>query len=84
MDSGGTKEAGIIWGAPRHHLANATELSMCGGDAAFLSDYFDHLFIMAILCSVYRPYEKVQCINAILAVCHMDNPASNNLTKKSI
>jgi len=25
-------------------LANTTELSMCGGDAAFLSNYFDHLF----------------------------------------
>jgi len=25
-----------IWGAHWHHLANATELSMCGGDAALL------------------------------------------------
>ena len=25
------------------HLANMIEPSICGGDAAFLSDYFDHL-----------------------------------------
>ena len=27
------------------HLANAIEPSMCGGDAVFLSNYFDYLFI---------------------------------------
>jgi len=32
-------------GAHWHHLANTTEPSVCGGDAAFLSNYFDHLFI---------------------------------------
>ena len=26
------------------HLANTTEPSMCGGDAASLSNYFDYLF----------------------------------------
>jgi len=26
------------------HLMNTTEPSMCGGDAALLSNYFDHLF----------------------------------------
>jgi len=26
------------------HLANTVEPSMCGGDAVFLSNYFDHLF----------------------------------------
>jgi len=31
-------------GARWCHMANATELSMCGGDADFLSNYFDHLF----------------------------------------
>jgi len=31
--------------ADRRHLANTIELSVCGGDAAFLSDYFDHLFV---------------------------------------
>jgi len=30
---------GIIW----CNLANTIEPSMCGGDAAFLSNYFDHL-----------------------------------------
>ena len=31
-----------IWGARWRHLANATEPSMCGGDAA---NNFDHFFI---------------------------------------
>jgi len=31
-------------GAQWHHLANTIEQSMCGGDAAFLSNYFDRLF----------------------------------------
>jgi len=33
-------------GAHCRHLANTTEPSMCGGNAAFLSDYFDHLFFL--------------------------------------
>ena len=32
-------------GAYWRHLANTTEPSMCGGDADFLSNYFDHLLI---------------------------------------
>jgi len=31
-------------GAHWRNLANAIEPSMCGGDTAFLSKYFDHLF----------------------------------------
>jgi len=33
----------IRWGAHWRNLANTIEPSMCGGDAAFLSNYFDHL-----------------------------------------
>ena len=33
-------------GAHWRNLANTVELSMCGGDAAFLSNYFDHLFLI--------------------------------------
>jgi len=47
VDSGGSKKACITWGctfAPPH-LANMTEPSMCGGDAALPSNYFDHLFV---------------------------------------
>jgi len=29
-------------GAHSHHVLNKMEPSMCGGDAAFLSNYFDH------------------------------------------
>ena len=32
-------------GAHWRHLANTFELSMCSGDAAFLSNYFDHLLL---------------------------------------
>jgi len=31
----------IRWDAHLRHLANTIKPSMCGGDAAFLSDYFD-------------------------------------------
>ena len=37
-----------IWGAHWRHLKNATEPSMCGGEAA-LSNYFDHLFLMRLI-----------------------------------
>ena len=46
-------------GAHWRNLANTTEPSMCGGDAAFLSNYFDQLFVIII-------------INVILAICTRD------------
>ena len=46
MDAGGPLEAFAGWGAYWHHLLNTTEPSMCGGDAAFLSNYFDYLLIV--------------------------------------
>jgi len=36
----------IRLGQRKHVLANTTELSMCGGDAALLSNYFDHLLCL--------------------------------------
>jgi len=39
-------EVCVRWGAHWRHLANTIELSMCGGDAAFLSNYFDHLLFI--------------------------------------
>jgi len=41
---GPTKHVLIGGGAHWRNLANAIEPSMCGGDTAFLSKYFDHLF----------------------------------------
>jgi len=35
-------EEGRHW----RNLANTTEQSMCSGDAAFLSEYFDHLLLV--------------------------------------
>jgi len=49
MDSGGPKKlkkACVRRGAHYRNLANTIELSMCGGDAAFLSNYFDHLSVV--------------------------------------
>jgi len=43
VDSGWPKEACITLGAHWRNLANTIESSMCGGYAAFLSNYFDHL-----------------------------------------
>jgi len=36
----------IRWDAQWHHLKNATEPFVCGGDAASLSNYFDHLLLL--------------------------------------
>jgi len=43
MDSGGPKEEYVKRGAHWRNLANMTEPYRWGGDAAFLSDYLDHL-----------------------------------------
>ena len=43
VDSG-SKESCVTLGARWRHLANTLEKSMCGGDAAFLSNYVDYLF----------------------------------------
>jgi len=48
MDSGGPREACVSWegGAHWRHLANTIEPSMCGGDAASLSNYFDRSLVV--------------------------------------
>jgi len=43
-DSGEPKEACIRWRVHWRNLANTTEQSVCDGDAAFLPNYFHHLF----------------------------------------
>jgi len=45
----GPRKHALGEGAHCCHLANTTELSMCGGDAAFLSTYFDHLLLFFII-----------------------------------
>jgi len=47
VDSAGAKTASIRWGAHWHNLANTIEPSVCGGDTAFLSNYFDHLLFIS-------------------------------------
>ena len=47
VDSGESKKACARWGAHSRNLTNTSEVSMCsGGDAAFLSNYFDHLLLL--------------------------------------
>jgi len=41
------KEACVRWDAHWRNLANMTEPCMCGGDAAFLSNYSDRMFNLA-------------------------------------
>jgi len=48
VESGGPREACIKRGAHWRHLANNTEPSVCGGGAAFLSDYVDLLLSLSI------------------------------------
>jgi len=37
------------WGAHWHNLVNTIEPSKCGGNVAFLANYFDHLLTSAII-----------------------------------
>ena len=46
VDSNRLKKACVTWGAHWRHLANTTEPSVCGSDAAFLSNYFNHLLVL--------------------------------------
>ena len=59
-----TTLAFYIWGAHCRHLANTTEPSMCGGDAALCQ-------ITLTTCSVYMPHQDshidaVQLISSII------------------
>jgi len=54
-----------VCGAHWHHLANMTEPSMCGGDAA--SNYVDHLFIFVIAVAGSMKTVHVTPLRRILA-----------------
>jgi len=48
------------------NLANTIASSMCGGDTAFLSNYFDHLFVLLTTLTMahnhrekYRPDRRI-------------------------
>ena len=38
----------VTWDAHWRHLANTIDPLMCGGDAVFLSNYFDHLLFLLL------------------------------------
>ena len=44
----------LDWGAHWRYLANTIEPPMCGGDAAFLSNYFGHLFFFSFSPVVFN------------------------------
>jgi len=56
MDSGEPKEACVDRYAYWRNLANTTEPSTCGGDATFLSNYFDHLLFLG--CHHWDNFER--------------------------
>jgi len=45
------------------HLANTTEPSMCGGNVAFLSNYFGHILWLSLLllslCTIKFKFPKI-------------------------
>jgi len=51
------KEPCIRWGAHWRYLANAIEPSMCGGDATFLSNYFEHHSLLWSYASVEKIFK---------------------------
>jgi len=58
----GPRKHVIDRGAYWRHLGNTIEPSMCGGNAAFLSSYFDHLFNMILLHAVAAGVKRVKYV----------------------
>jgi len=57
---GPRKHGGALW----RHLLNTVEPFMCGGDVAFLSNYFDHLLNFGP-----RAVESLEWVNALQIWC---------------
>ena len=66
VNSGGSKEACIRWLAHWHHVANTTEPSICGSNAALLSNYFDHL----LLPCLYRISEWLLAVVRVAVIVY--------------
>jgi len=69
----GSRKHLLDWGAHWRHLANMIEPSVCGDDAAFLLNYFDHLLLLLLLL-LLRPREGCEvlrsaCLYVCLSVC---------------
>jgi len=60
----GLRKHALNGGAHWRHMANKIEPSMCGGDAAFLSNYFDHL-----LLSLIRYFSDKYMQQPVMALC---------------
>ena len=58
----------IKWGAHWRHLTNTTKQFMYGSDAAFLSNYFDHLFYVSYSVLGYFYYRPSSCKWTVSAV----------------
>jgi len=71
VDSDGSKHVLGDLGDVVHtrHLANTIEPSPCGGDAAFLSDYFDYLLLVLSVLALETKWCQYVC------------PLSNNSTE---
>jgi len=56
-------------GAHWRHLANTIEPFMCGGNATFLSNYFDHLWIMLESLQIVKDkfYDVAHCYDCVQA-----------------
>jgi len=68
------QKACIKWGAHWRHMANTIEPSMCDGNAAFLSNYFDHLLLTRNTASTSM-YSLTFCVRVMLPECHQWKPA---------
>jgi len=67
----------MYWlGAHWRNLANSIEPSTCGGDAAFLSNYSDHLLLiaMAVLYDMYV-VQMARCAVENVPCLHCKRPS---------
>jgi len=73
-----SKEAVLHEGAHWDNLAYTTEPSMCSSDAAFLSNYYDHLFfIMVALWN--RADHYIFALSFVLSSFFISSPNLNHL-----
>jgi len=74
---------GGIWGGLWCRLVNTTELSMVGGDSAFLSNYFDHLLLLGHI-AVLRKMWPIVTDGIVWFLCQDREPVKNGSTDGDI
>jgi len=58
-----------MWGVHWRNMANTNVPSICGGDAAFLLNYSDHLFVVSCVVIAFQMSFAFVIISAMDYLC---------------